>query len=94
MCIRDRLHPDFLEFGASGRVWDTDAIVQALVNDPNPQAIEAYDFVATSISSQAVLLTFKCESGGRKTLRSSVWLQGEGGEWLLRFHQGTHVEIS
>lgn len=35
---RDRvaalLHPDFVEHGASGRVWDRDAVVEALPADP------------------------------------------------------------
>ncbi len=89
--IRELLHPDFLEFGASGRVWDTDSIVQVLTTETNPQEIEAYDFEASAMSASAILLTFKCKSGGRETLRSSVWLKSETDEWLLRFHQGTIV---
>lgn len=89
--IRELLHPDFLEFGASGRVWDTDSIVQALITETDPQAIEAYDFEASAISTIAILLTFRCKSGGRETLRSSVWLKSEKSEWLLRFHQATIV---
>ena len=49
------------------------------------------EFGASSISASAILLTFKCKSGGRETLRSSVWLKSETDEWLLRFHQGTIV---
>ena len=32
--VETLLHPDFVEYGASGRVWDRAAIIAALVADP------------------------------------------------------------
>ena len=33
------LHPEFVEYGASGRVWDRETTVAALRADPRVQAI-------------------------------------------------------
>ena len=89
--IRELLHPDFVEFGASGRVWDLESIVHALTTEVDPPDIRALDIDATSISPATVLLTYRCEAGERKSLRSSLWVKNEVGRWVLLFHQGTIV---
>ena len=89
--IRELLHPDFVEFGASGRVWDVESIVHALTTEVDPPDLKALDIVANSISPSAVLLIYRCEGGGRKSLRSSLWVRNEEGKWVLFFHQGTIV---
>ena len=89
--IRELLHPDFVEFGASGRVWDNESIVQALTTEVDPAELITFEFATTPISPDAVLLTYKCEVGGRLTLRSSIWSKSEHGEWMLLFHQGTII---
>jgi ribonuclease HI len=89
--IRELLHPDFVEFGTSGRIWDTESIVQALTTEVDPVEIKAFDFVPTSLSADSILLTYTCESGERKSLRSSIWTKNEVGKWVLLFHQGTIV---
>ena len=89
--IRELLHPDFVEFGASGRVWDVESIVHALTTEVDPPDLKALDIVANSISPSAVLLIYRCEGGGRKSLRSSLWVRNEEGKWVLFFQQGTIV---
>ena len=89
--VRALLHPDFIEFGASGRIWDTDSIIDALASEQIPNEIAATDFQATLLAPDIVHLIFKTENAGRTCLRSSTWVRSIGGEWLLRFHQGTVV---
>jgi hypothetical protein len=88
--VRDLLHPDFVEFGASCRVWDAEAVVEALAADSAPfRRVGVADLVPVSLSADAVLLTYRIDELERPSLRSSVWLRSADGDWLLRFHQGT-----
>jgi len=87
--VRGLLHPDFTEFGASGRIWESEQMVEALAADPAPAEHRAVDLVPVSLSTGAVLLTYRIDDPQRPSLRSSVWLRNADGQWLLRFHQGT-----
>jgi len=79
------LHEDFCEFGASGRVYDREQIIAALLAADDSSA-EASHFEATRLGPDAVLLTYRTDA---PSLRSSVWLRGEDGAWRLLHHQGT-----
>ncbi|MCW2810994.1 MAG: putative RNase [Friedmanniella sp.] len=83
------LHPDYREFGASGRVWDRDAIVAALAQDPGVSG-EAVGFTPVRLGDDVVLLTYEV-LGEAGSLRSSVWVRGAGPGWRVRFHQGTRT---
>ena len=85
------LHPEFVEFGASGRVWDAESIVEALAAEQTPSEIRATDLVAVLLDPGVVLLTFRTDSAGRACLRSSLWIRSDEDQWLLRFHQGTVI---
>lgn len=87
--VRRLLHPDFVEFGASGRVWDGEAMVEALGAESASPRHRAVDIVSVTLGIDTVLLTYRIEDAERPSLRSSVWLRNDVGEWLLRFHQGT-----
>jgi hypothetical protein len=86
--MRALLHPDFVEYGSSGRVWDRESI-GAVSADPEP--ISAADFLARRVGPDAVLLTYTSTRAGRDALRSSMWIRDSGDTWLLLFHQGTPV---
>lgn len=49
------LHPDFVEHGASGRIWDRDGVVEALPVDPVVVG-EAGDFAPVRLAEDVVLL--------------------------------------
>lgn len=83
--LRRVLHPDFVEFGSSGRIWDVETITLALGSDPGPTAPVATGFTPLRISDKAILLTYRTP----QRLRSSLWLYDEVAGWQLRFHQGT-----
>ena len=87
--LRELLHPDFLEFGASGRSWDVETIVEALAANPSPPSQAPTDLRPVTVAADVVLLTYRIE-GVRSSLRSSVWVR-DTGSWRLRFHQGTPI---
>ena len=83
------LAPGFMEFGASGRVFDRDAILAALASEPPRVARQARGFKVRELAPGAALTTWRVtRDDGVETLRSSVWQQ-QGGRWLMVFHQGT-----
>ena len=89
--VRALLHPEFVEFGASGRIWNADSITVTLASEQTPDEITATDFLALPLAADVILLTFKTESAGRACLRSSIWSRSDSDKWLLRFHQGTVI---
>jgi hypothetical protein len=84
--VRAFLHPDFVEFGASGWIWDRSTI--AAVTSGEAERITASDLTQRRLGPDAVLLTYRSHAPGRDALRSSTWVR-EDGDWLLIFHQGT-----
>ena len=89
--VRALIHPEFVEFGASGRIWDAQSIVAALASEQTPSEIRATNLVAVLLDPGVVLLTFRTDSAGRACLRSSIWIRSDEDKWLLRFHQGTVI---
>jgi len=89
--IRALLAPEFVEFGASGRVFDRDGIVATLASEGPRRAAarQARGFKLRLLAAGAVLTTWRVQrDDGIETLRSSVWQQQDG-RWLMVFHQGT-----
>ncbi|PGH50549.1 DUF4440 domain-containing protein [Streptomyces sp. Ru87] len=91
--VAEALHPEFTEFGASGRRWDRDSVL-SLMGPPAPGApprapVTATDFAGTLLAPGLVHLTYASESDGVRAFRSSLWCRAEDGRWLIRFHQAT-----
>jgi hypothetical protein len=87
--VRALLHPEFTEYGASGRIWDRSSIAE--VSSGIDEPITATEMAGRSLGPDAVLLTYRSSTTGRRALRSSIWVR-EAGEWLLLFHQGTPTD--
>lgn len=85
--LAELLHPDFVEYGASGRIWNCAEIMTALQAEPGVSG-EAVDFVPVALSENVVLLTYRIV-GTPGSLRSSVWVKDSQPSWRIRFHQGT-----
>ena len=91
------LHPEFIEFGRSGRVWSREEILAELPTDSEPPAIHAEGYVLQSLGNDVALLTYRSSHRSvdghshRHTLRASLWQRDEHG-WRARFHQGTPTE--
>lgn len=88
--IGELLHPEFTEFGSSGRRWDRHSIIAALTAHDAPAArpVTASGMRGVELAPHVVLLTFDTEHKGVRAHRSSLWML-TGGRWLLYFHQGT-----
>ncbi|MGY2087930.1 nuclear transport factor 2 family protein [Nocardia gipuzkoensis] len=81
------LDPGFREFGASGRVWGRESILDMMSQDTSvPPTID--NVVAARLAPNVILLTYRTRSPERIAVRSSIWLLRENG-WKLYFHQGT-----
>ena len=87
--VSELLHPQVVEFGASGRVWDRAQLLAALADDPSVSAA-ASQFVPIRLADDVVLLTYRV-GGARGSLRSSIWTRVPDRGWVLRFHQGTPI---
>jgi hypothetical protein len=88
------LHPDFEEFGRSGRRYSRDEVLREFVTKEELAPVHAQDFQLKEINEGVALLIYRSahvDSVGnlyRHTLRSSLWVQAASG-WKMRFHQGT-----
>ncbi|MET7620751.1 nuclear transport factor 2 family protein [Streptomyces sp. NPDC005408] len=88
--MAELLHPDYREFGTSGRIWDRDSLIAAIVSRdaPAPRPITTSRIQGTQLAPDLVHLTFDTETGAHRAHRSSLWRLTDDG-WLLYFHQGT-----
>jgi len=87
------LHPDFSEFGASGRQWGRTEIVAALAAEQpggEEPLITATEMSGTRLADDVIHLTYVSQRGDRRARRSSIWLRTPAG-WRVYFHQGTLV---
>jgi len=91
--LNELIADTFIEFGASGNVYNKTVILESL---PNQDEIhfEMFDFSIVQLESDSVLATYKIEkellvdSKKSKSLRSSIWQFNEN-RWQIIFHQGT-----
>jgi len=89
------LHDEFMEIGASGRIFDKKKIIKNLSSEESYNVL-ASDFEFVQLSPEIVQLRYKSVSTKRNnvtrhTLRSSIW-KINGTSWQILFHQGTIVE--
>jgi hypothetical protein len=88
---------DFVEFGASGKVWSKAEIIAAMSQwAPIERMVE--NFSVRELSASVCLVTYKVVRVTTKdrqaspfSLRSSIW-RYTGGRWQIIFHQGTNVQ--
>ena len=91
--MRRVLHPEFREFGRSGRVYDLAATLDA-ASSPFETELPLPGFAVAEPAPGVALVTYvsrvRYEEGVLVANRSSLWTRGADG-WRLRFHQGTPV---
>ena len=96
--LGELLHPEFVEFGCSGRRYGFSEIVAQLQQEPAAVAVHSQDFAARLVAEGVALLTCKSAQVGRDgalerhALRSSLWQQTPRG-WQMLFHQGTPTQV-
>jgi hypothetical protein len=82
---------EFVEFGASGRVWTRGDILDEL--DRTPERVYEISGIGLQILSDAsALLTYHLLVAGKRSLRSSLWIKRHD-RWQMLFRQGTVVEV-
>jgi hypothetical protein len=87
---------DFREFGASGRCWRRQTILDMMILEVGYQPPKLEEFAIRRIGTEAVLVTYRAireataTAARRETLRSSLWMMSESG-WKIAFHQGTII---
>jgi hypothetical protein len=93
--VAELLAEEFTEFGASGRVWTREAILDLLATEEyTPPVVEK--FSCRELAEDVALATYRAvrtdaATGARAvTLRSSVWVR-QSGAWRMVFHQGTRA---
>ena len=82
---RSLIADDFVEFGASGKVWSKAEIVAALPEWPASER-KLEDFHVRDLGASVCLVTYRIGA----SLRSSIWRHG-GERWRIIFHQGTGI---
>lgn len=95
--LAELLHPDFQEFGRSGRLYTRAQVLERLPAETLPTKVHAENFRLVVLTPRVGLLTYRsahiAPSGEleRPTNRSSVWMREPTG-WQMVFHQGTPAE--
>jgi hypothetical protein len=90
------LSDDFIEFGASGRVFDKASILEDLKNETPRPASLLTDFAIRELSPTIILATYRAtrfDPNGEaisQSRRSSIWAHVNG-QWQITFHQGTPI---
>jgi hypothetical protein len=86
------LHPDFFEFGRSGRRWTREETM-AMESGEIDAVLPLTGFTVTELGQDTVLVTYLSivwHGEVDYANRSSIWVR-DGDAWRLRFHQGTPV---
>jgi hypothetical protein len=89
VAVERLLHPDFFEFGASGRSWDRAATIAVIGNELTDGVPTVSEVNGVRLADTVVLVTYVTAQADRRTRRSSLWRKVEDGTWRLYFHQGT-----
>lgn len=91
--IEQLLHPEFLETGSSGAVYDRRTMIELMVGEA-PGDVIIRDFTVHPLSDDTALVTYRSIGiSGQEARRSSIWVE-VGDQWQLRYHQGTRVPNS
>jgi len=94
-CRNDRarllelLAPDFVEVGASGRVWDRSRILQLLASQAgDTDEITVTNLAGRMLAERFALVHWGSVYKGQSARRTSLWRHDEHG-WRLVHHQAT-----
>ena len=91
--LQELLADDFVEIGASGKMWARATMLAALSAGAEPDrgaTTEVLHLSGRPIAADVVLLTYGSETAGRSAIRSSLWRREDAG-WRLFCHQGTLI---
>jgi hypothetical protein len=87
---------DFWEVGASGRVYERDFVLDALVRRgkvPGDEHWVISDSRCRQLGERTYALTYRLDEAGRLTRRLTLWRRDPDG-WKVLYHQGTVIQDS
>lgn len=90
---------DFWEVGASGRVYDREAVKDSILRrlaETNVDAMVTEEWrteehLLRDLGPDTYLLTYVLHGQGRLTRRATIWRHNEAKGWHALYHQGTVV---
>jgi hypothetical protein len=90
--VSDLLADGFIEFGASGRIYDKKQIIDLLQQEQGRGGQRTVkNFFARELAADVVLATYRIVES--QTIRSSIW-KLTNGRWRMEFHQGTRANVT
>ena len=88
--LEELLHPDFIEFGSSGKVYNRKMMIDMMTQEVSA-AVVIRDFEVRTLSPDTALVTYRSiGQSGQEARRSSIWVK-DNGDWHVTFHQGTRI---
>ncbi|WP_164479025.1 DUF4440 domain-containing protein [Nakamurella antarctica] len=88
--VSELLHPDFVEIGRSGHLWNRAEIVTSLAREVDHATPVLSDWAFLNLSKELIVVTYLAHTAAVESRHSSIWDIG-GEQPRLRFHQGTIV---
>ncbi|SER59795.1 ribonuclease HI [Propionibacterium cyclohexanicum] len=88
--LRVLLHPEFVEYGSSGRIWTRNRLMAQI--EPLGGSTRLEVLGSARLGPDALLLRWRATSPSGTSLRSSVWVRDDSlgrPRWRLLFCQGT-----
>lgn len=91
--LRRIIHEDYMEYGASGKIYHREDEWQYLLHLDADRPIEIMDFHREYIKEDVILVHYRSKhlDKQKEALRTSVWVKTDEG-WKIRFHQGTWIQ--
>lgn len=90
--LRERIHPDYLEYGLSGKVYRFEEELNYLMNLDKDRPLSITKYTQEYLSDDVILVHYEsCEQDtGNCALRTSIWKK-VGDHWQIYFHQGSKI---
>src|SRR3954447_12478241 len=88
-----RMSEDYWQVGASGRIYERDAVIESVVERGKVPGDEHWVIsgpCCRQLGDHTFGLSYQLDQDGRITRRLTVWRRGVGG-WHILYHQGTVV---
>lgn len=90
--LEELLADEFVEHGASGRIYDREGTIAMLLAEKAAPAATVRDFSVRLLAAEVALATYRLVRSDETvlSLRVSVWIR-RGDRWQIAFHQGTRA---
>ena len=84
------LDAEFVEIGASGRIWNRDDLIADVVASPRIAGTAVAEMSARHVTEDVIVVEYATSTPAGIVRRSSWWRRRDG-VWRCYFHQGTVI---